>query len=147
MKIGLCSLILFLVGCTSTTPVVFGGARTTHTYDGDKLIAVTTERTPSILGVIFGETSPTPGEEAIRAGIAHQRHARAGVDESRGVLNSAVAAKLAAVESPEQIRALAELRSANSPDEGAVSAYSGGNRDGGNASAYVRSVFERFRRR
>ena len=119
-------LTTLLTACGTTTPMVFGGARTTREYSGDRLVKVTTERTPSVFGIIFGETTPTPGEEAIREGVAHRLHGRATVDESRAGLNDAVGAKLAVVESPDHIRALAELRSANTPDEGSVSAYSGG---------------------
>ena len=136
-----------LVGCASA-PVLFGGAITEREYGQDgRLTKVTVARTPSIRSILFGESSPGVGEESIREGVAHRLHGRAIVDESRAGLNDATSAKLATVKTAEEIRALAELRSANTPDEGSVSAYNGGNRRhyGEGASAYIRSVRDRFR--
>lgn len=107
----------------------------------------------SIFGLIFGQSCPDPGEQAIKHAIAARIRSEGSVNTSRAAINTSisqnVASRLVTEEvrpdgstsfrteetrvDPESVRALADLAAANAHDRNKVSAYSGG---GGNGRSY-----------
>ena len=77
-----------------------------------------------MFGIVFG-TDNSPAKERIRNSVAERGEARAAVDQGRGEINHEIA-KRVEIATAKELYALATLKSANTADENAISAYAGG---------------------